>query len=198
VKVALVGGFGAPPVLLRPLRDALRSDGNEARIAPLGLNLDCGEVTAQRLESWLDAFADGESIAVVGHSRGGQLARVVAVRRSELVARLVTVATPWSIGPPKQPGVQSAAALLRAIRRLGLNPMGALDCATADCCARFRVDVAAKPAARWSVLWSSRDRFAGDDSRPPVLADTSRDISTGHTGAVTSRQGIDCIRGELM
>src|SRR5690349_11493848 len=116
MKVALVGGFGAPPVLLRGLRDALRKDGSDVAIAPLGLNTDCGEQTVQRLTAWLDQFGDGQPVAIVGHSRGGQLGRVVAVRRPDLVRRLVTVVTPWSIGPPNRPGVDVVATALRRLR----------------------------------------------------------------------------------
>jgi pimeloyl-ACP methyl ester carboxylesterase len=198
VKIALVGGFGAPASLLRPLRDALRKDRHDARVAPLGLNIDCGEATVQRLETWLDTFAAGAPLAVVGHSRGGQLGRVVAVRRPDLVARLVTVVTPWSIGPPDRPGVGQVASVIRALRRVGVNVMGSIDCATGSCCARYRDDVAVKPEARWTALWSSTDRFAGDDSRPPGAADNARDIRTGHAAAVTSRVGIAAIRAELV
>ncbi|HVT76656.1 MAG TPA: alpha/beta hydrolase [Acidimicrobiales bacterium] len=197
MKVALVGGFGAPPALLRPLRDGLRAAGHDVRVAPLGFNLDCGEATVQRLESWLDEFASGDHVALVGHSRGGQLGRVVAVRRPDLVARLVTVVTPWSIGAPDRPGVDQVAAALRGLRARGINLMGALDCGTAPCCARFRDDVAAKPAARWAALWSSRDRFAGDDAHPPQAADNALDIRTGHVGAVTTKTGIAAIAAEL-
>lgn len=197
MKVALVGGFGAPPPLLRPLRDTLRRGGYDVGVAPLGFNVDCGEATAQRLEAWLERFAAGDSVAVVGHSRGGQLARVVAVRRPDLVRRLVTVVTPWSIGPPDRPGVEMVAGVMRALRRRGLPVMGAIDCATATCCIQFRAAVEEKPAVPWTALWSSRDRFAGEDARPPRSADNARDIRTGHVGAVTTATGIAAIVAEL-
>jgi pimeloyl-ACP methyl ester carboxylesterase len=197
VKVALVGGFGAPPVLLRPLRDALRRDGYDVGVAPLGFNVDCGEATVQRLESWLEAFAAGEKVSIVGHSRGGQLGRVMAVRRPDLVRRLVTVVTPWAIGPPDRPGVEMVAGVMRSLRKRGLPAIGAIDCGTGDCCLRFRTDVDKKPAMPWTALWSSRDRFAGDDARPPRAADNARDIRTGHVGAVTTASGIAAVVAEL-
>ena len=197
MNVALVGGFGAPAALLRSLRDALRAAGHNVRVAPLGLNLDCGEATVQRLDGWMrDAFA-GEPVAIVGHSRGGHLGRVLAVREPETVTRLVTVATPWTIGPPARPGVSAGAGALRALRRRGVNVMGSIDCATGSCCVDYRRDAAAKPAARWSALWSSTDRFAGDDSRPPREADNAIDLRTGHVGAVTNASAIARIVEEL-
>jgi triacylglycerol lipase len=197
VNVALVGGFGAPPALLRPLRDALRSAGHTVRVAPLGLNLDCGEVTAQRLDAWVgDVFADAP-VAIVGHSRGGHVARVVAVRRPDNVTRLVTVATPWTIGPPDRPGVAAVAGVVRTLRRRGLKLMGSIDCASGTCCADYRRDVVKKPAARWSALWSSTDRFAGDDARAPREADNAVDLRVGHVGAVTNAGAIARIVAEL-
>ena len=196
MNVALVGGFGAPPVLLRPLRDALRGAGHTVRVAPLGFNVDCGEATVERLDAWMhDAFGDAP-VAVVGHSRGGQLGRVLAVRRADIV-RLITVATPWTIGPPERPGVAAVSAALRALRRRGVNVMGSIDCPTGDCCVAYRRDVGQKPAARWTALWSSTDRFAGDDSRPPHGADDAFDLRTGHVGAVTARAAISRIVAEL-
>jgi pimeloyl-ACP methyl ester carboxylesterase len=198
LKVALVGGFGAPPALLRPLRDALRADGFDVAIAPLGLNTDCGEKTVQRLELWLEEFGDsGPPLAIVGHSRGGQLGRVVAVRRPDLVACLITVVTPWALGPPDRPGVAAVTRVVRGARRLGVNVMGSIDCATGDCCVDYRRDVAAKPPARWTALWSSTDRVAGDDGRPPRATDNAVDIRTSHTGAVTSPAGKEAVLAEL-
>lgn len=197
MNVVLVGGFAAPPALLLPLRTALRRDGRDVRIAPLGLNLDCGEATVERLEAWLASLPDLGPIALVGHSRGGQLARVLAVRRPDRVGRLVTVATPWALGPPDRPGVEAVARAVRAARRRGLNVMGSIDCATDACCARFRAEVAAKPAARWSALWSSRDRVGGNDARPPAAADRAVDLRTGHASAVTSPRAIAAIAAEL-
>jgi pimeloyl-ACP methyl ester carboxylesterase len=197
VNVALVGGFGAPPVLLRPLRDALRAAGHTVRVAPLGLNLDCGEVTVQLLDAWISDVFGAAPVAIVGHSRGGQLGRVVAVRRPDTVTKLVTVATPWSLGPPDRPGVGAVSAVVRTLRRRGLNVMGSIDCASGTCCADYRRDVVATPAARWSALWSSTDRFAGDDARPPRAADNALDLRTGHVVAVTNAAAIARIVAEL-
>ena len=197
MNVALVGGFGAPTVLLRPLRDALRNAGHRVRVAPLGFNLDCGEATVRRLDAWIgDVFGD-LPVAIVGHSRGGQLGRVAAVRRPDTITRLVTVATPWSIGPPDAPGVAVVAGAVRALRRTGLNVMGSIDCATGSCCVDYRRDVAGKPEARWSALWSSTDRFAGEDARPPREADSAFDLRVGHVGAVTNATAIARIIEEL-
>ena len=190
--VVLVGGFGVPSVSLRRLRAALADAGHDVRVAPLGLNIDCGERSVARLLATVERAAEerGSTVDLVGHSRGGQLALVAAVRRSDLIRRLVTVATPWSIGPPDRPGVDAVARGLRVLRRRGIDLVPSLDCATGPCCARFREDLLGTPAARWTALWSSTDRVAGDDGRPPDAADASTDIRTSHLGAVLDRDAL--------
>lgn len=171
--MVLVGGFGVPGALLGPLARQLRGEGHEVSVAPLGLNVDCGERAAARLEAHLDGPA-----ALVGHSRGGLLAKVVAVRRPDLVERLVTVATPWLVGPPSP----AAERIGRAIR------LPSAGCGTGPCCERLRHDVEQDPAVPWTALWSSADRVAGDLGRPPPAA-TAVDTGTTHVGAVLSAAG---------
>jgi pimeloyl-ACP methyl ester carboxylesterase len=172
--------------VLRPLRDTLRASGHRVWVAPLGFNVGCGEAAVATLERWVADVGDGAPVVVVGHSRGGLLARVLAVRRPDLVSRLITVSTPWSIGPPDRPGVAAVTAALQRVRRAGLPVMASIECATGECCVQFREDMARKPAAPWTALWSSTDRFAGDDAFPPPEADKRVDLRTGHVGAVTS------------
>jgi pimeloyl-ACP methyl ester carboxylesterase len=168
----LVGGFGLPSTYLRPL--ARRIGG---RVARLGMNVDCGERSVQRLVEQLEPGS-----TVIGHSRGGQLGLVAAVRRPDLVHRLITAATPWSIGPPDRPGVAAAASGIRALRRRGIDVMASIECRDGACCEQYRADLLRTPEARWSALWSSTDSIAGDDGRPPAGADEVIDGRTSHLG----------------
>lgn len=176
----LVGGFGVPPFVLRPLaRDV------GGTIVPTGLTIGCGEVEARKVIDAIDR-SDGP-VTLIGHSRGGQLAHVAARRRPDRVIHLVTAGTPRTIGPPDRPGVAVTASILRRIP----NPIG-LDCATADCCAAFRRDLATRVAVPWTALWSRRDRIV-----PPhdALLDGANqiEIDATHLGLVTSRQGRNAI-----
>jgi pimeloyl-ACP methyl ester carboxylesterase len=192
--VVLIGGFGVPPVALRRLRTALSSRGHDVHVAPLGRNVDCGERSVGRVLDLVDRLAaSGTTVTIVGHSRGGQLARVVAVRRPEAVDRLVTVATPWTIGPPDRPGVAVATRAVKALRRRGIDVLASIECATGPCCTGYREDVRAKPAATWTALWSSADRIAGDDARPPAEADDAIDLGTGHLRAVLDGGAVEQI-----
>lgn len=191
----LVAGFGVPASSLRRLQLALERDGRVVTVAPTGLNLDCGEATASRLATFV-ATLDAP-VALVGHSRGGQLARVVAVRHPDLVERLVTVGTPWTIGPPDRFAVAQMTALVRGARRMGLPLLASIDCADGSCCTTFREDLRSTPSVPWTALWSSTDRVAGADSRPPPEADVAVDVDASHLGLVRSQTGIDAIRAVL-
>ncbi|HEX4906680.1 MAG TPA: alpha/beta hydrolase [Acidimicrobiales bacterium] len=194
-SVVLVAGFGAPSRSLTPLRAALQRAGADVRVAPTGLNLDCGEATVRRLVEHVRGI--GRSITLIGHSRGGQLARVIAVRHPELVERLITVGTPWTIGPPDRPGVAMGTAMVRGLRRLGVPVMGSIDCAAGECCTDYRRDLTAPLTVRWVAVWSSRDRVAGEDSRPPTDADVVLDVDASHLGLVRSEAGVAAIRSAL-
>jgi len=189
----LVAGFGVPTSSMLPLARGLRAAGHRPRIARTGLNVDCGERTVSRLLDSLDG-----PVALVGHSRGGQLARVAAVRRPDLVTRLVTVGTPWSIGPPDRPGVARVTRAVRAARRHGLPLLASIECADGPCCEAYRADLRRRPDAPWVALWSSADRVAGDDARPPIEATSSRDVGGSHLGLVLSHRGRRAIAEALM
>lgn len=187
MRAVVVGGFASPPALLRPLTRDLRSRGIDVSVAPLGLNVDCGEDAVGKLVRHI-AEIDGP-VSVVGHSRGGQLALVVAHRAAVRVERLVTIGTPWSIGPPDRPGVAVIASAIRAARRRGWSGFASIDCASGSCCEDYRSLLREKPPVPWTALWSSIDRVAGRDSLPPAAADVTVDTQLSHVGMVTSERG---------
>ncbi|MDQ2648609.1 MAG: alpha/beta fold hydrolase [Actinomycetota bacterium] len=193
-RVVLLAGFGLPPATLRPLANTLRAGGHEVHVAPLGLNIDCGERTTRAVLGLVDEL---RATAIVGHSRGGQLGLVAAVRRPDLIRALVTVGTPWSIGPPEKPGVEQVAKALRFVRHRGLDLMPSLECGQGPCCTAFRADLLATPTATWTALWSSTDRVAGDEGRPPRSADEEFDLRLGHLAMVTTPRGRRAIADRL-
>jgi pimeloyl-ACP methyl ester carboxylesterase len=94
--VILVPGFLASDNSLSELRLWLTRIGY--RVAPSGIarNIDCPDVTLARLLEAAEAAADisGERVHLVGHSLGGTLSRAAAVRRPDLIAQVVTLASP--------------------------------------------------------------------------------------------------------
>ena len=88
MPVLLVGGMGSTPAQLEPLRELLVRCGCRCEAAPVSLGIGCGEATTREVERALArlAAAAGRPVELIGHSRGGQFARAVAVRRTSFAA----------------------------------------------------------------------------------------------------------------
>lgn len=80
------------PILLQWLR---RIDYTSYR-SSIGLHVDCSDRTMSRVLPRVEQIAERHEAAVtlVGHSRGGLLARAMAAARPDLVERVVTLASP--------------------------------------------------------------------------------------------------------
>jgi pimeloyl-ACP methyl ester carboxylesterase len=140
--VLLVPGFLAGDASLAVLRGWLRRRGSHTASAGMRLNVDCAERAVRRLELHLERLAadTGRRVVVIGQSRGGELARVLAVRDPDLVGTVIMLGSPvlepLSVGRP-------VLAALRSVARLGdLGVPGtfSMRCAEGDCCAAFRED----------------------------------------------------------
>ncbi len=96
---------------------------------------------------------------VIGQSRGGELARVVAVRNPQFVSTLVMlgspVSNPLSVGPAVLRAVRSVARL----GDIGMPGMFSSRCADGECCAAFREDLGAPlpPSVTAVSIYSKSD-----------------------------------------
>jgi pimeloyl-ACP methyl ester carboxylesterase len=149
------------------------------------LNTDCAERAAGRIESRLQRFAERADgpVVLIGQSRGGELARVVALRNPDLVSTLVMLGSPvldpLSVGPAVLEAVRSVARL----GDLGVPGMFSSECGDGPCCATFRDDLQAPlPSALRAVAIYSRSdgivswRACLDPSAEHV------EIESSHTG----------------
>jgi pimeloyl-ACP methyl ester carboxylesterase len=94
--VVAVPGLLADDGMLGVMREWLCRIGYAAYAAEIGVNIDCSDSALDRLERRVAgiAWATGRKVALVGHSRGGQLAKALATRRPELVSSLVSLGAP--------------------------------------------------------------------------------------------------------
>jgi pimeloyl-ACP methyl ester carboxylesterase len=95
--VLVIPGFGFGDASSLPLQLALRSAGYTVLVSGIHLNIDCSDATVDRLVRLAQDAVDrdgGRPLLVVGHSRGGMLARGLAVRRPDLVACAVSLGAP--------------------------------------------------------------------------------------------------------
>ena len=163
--VLLVPGFMAGDASLTVLRGWLRRRGSRTSSAGIRLNVDCAEHAVGRLEVRLRRLAEraGRRAVVIGQSRGGELARVLATRNPDAVSTLVMlgspVVAPLSVGRPVLSAVRSVARL----GDLGVPGVFSTRCADGECCATFREDLLAPLApdvrAVCGLLPQRRHRF---------------------------------------
>lgn len=112
--VFLVPGFLAGDWSLNTLKGWLRRVGYRPELSGIGFNVDYSDLILEGLERNLLALyrSTGRPVAIVGHSRGGILAKVLGDRHPEQVSRVVTLgsplADPFEIHPVTMAGVRVA------------------------------------------------------------------------------------------
>jgi pimeloyl-ACP methyl ester carboxylesterase len=112
--VLLIPGFLAGDWTLRTQYDWLRRVGYKPRLAGLAFNVMYSEVMLKPLVDALLALhhKTGARVSVVGHSRGGVLAKVLSHRRPDLVEQVVALGSPigdpFDVHPLTMAGVHAA------------------------------------------------------------------------------------------
>jgi triacylglycerol lipase len=91
--VVVLPGFLASDETLLVLRRWLRMLGYRPHTAGFIFNVDCADRAVERVERLAEAInaTTGRRVAIVGHSRGGHLARAAAARRPDLVSHAISM-----------------------------------------------------------------------------------------------------------
>jgi pimeloyl-ACP methyl ester carboxylesterase len=143
MPVMLLPGFGAHPRRMKPMADALSAAGHHVHQWGLGFNFGPNQdnfaylmrrVAIIARESW-------HPVALVGWSLGGLFAREIARREPHLVAKVITMGTPFS-GDPRANNAWKAYQVVTG---------HSVDRPPIDC------DFSEKPAVPTVALWSPRD-----------------------------------------
>lgn len=94
--VLVIPGFGFSDASTVPVQLVLRAAGYRVFLSGILWNIDCADATIDSLVRVTERAvqANGGPVLVVGHSRGGMLARGLAVRRPDLVSRVITMGSP--------------------------------------------------------------------------------------------------------
>jgi len=151
---------GAPPVLLVPgfmagdrslslMRQWLRRRGHRVAMSGILANVDCAERIVGRLEPTLQQLTDeaGAPAVLIGQSRGGTLARALAVRDPDNVCGLVTLGSPVCDALAVSSSVLRTVRLMARLGDLGVPGVFSSTCRDGDCCEDFRRELAAPLAA---------------------------------------------------
>ena len=150
--VLLVPGFLAGDWTLRTPYDWLKRMGYRPRMAGVTFNVMYSEVMLRPLIDTLTALhrRTGARVSLVGHSRGGVLAKVLAHRRPDLVEQVITLGSPlkdpFDVHPITMAGVH--AAHVYNVMRYG-HP--------ASVEMRFLRDLAAAPRVPTTSIYSRSD-----------------------------------------
>jgi triacylglycerol lipase len=143
--VLLVPGFLAGDLSLGLMARWLRHIGYEPCSAGVRVNVDCTSRALTRLEHQLECLTDhhGMPAAIVGHSRGGLMARILAVRRPDLVRGIVCLGSPLTEQFAVHPLVRVQVETVALLGTLGLQGLFSRDCRRGNCCASALDDAVA-------------------------------------------------------
>jgi len=183
--VLLVPGLMAGDTSLAVLRGWLRRRGSRTSSAGIRLNVDCAERAVGRLEVRLRKLAErtARRVVVIGQSRGGELARVLAVRNPDVVSTLVMLGSPVLEPLNVERPVMRALRSMACLGDLGVPGILSVQCADGDCCAPFREDLREPltPDVRAVAIYSRSDGIVS--WRACLDPDASQvEVESSHTG----------------
>jgi triacylglycerol lipase len=174
--VILIPGFLAGDWTLRTPFDWLRRVGYKPQLAGVAFNVMYSEVMLKPILDSLQQLKrrTGARVSLVGHSRGGVLAKVLSHRKPDLVEQVIVLgsplANPFDVHPLTMAGVR--AAHLYNVFRYG-HP--------ASVEMRFLRDLAAPPRVPTTSIYSRTDGVVNWKAclRPDV---SSIEVSGSHVG----------------
>jgi pimeloyl-ACP methyl ester carboxylesterase len=147
------------------LQRALAKAGYRATGWDMGLNLGARADTLERLIAGAERFGKGEKVILIGWSLGGIFAREIAKLRPDLVAKVVTMGTPFS-------GDMRANNAWRLYEWIAGHPV---DQPPID------VDIPAKPPVPTIALWSRCDGIVAPRSARGRDGESDRQIELACT-----------------
>jgi triacylglycerol lipase len=135
LPVLLVPGFLAGDPSLSMMKRWLHARGYLPCTSQIRFNVDCTRDAVERLERRLVEFTDraGRPAAIVGQSRGGLFAKIMAVRQPDRVAGIVTLGSPNVDHMAINPMVARQVRLVAALGTAGMPGMFRDDCLQGEC-----------------------------------------------------------------
>jgi pimeloyl-ACP methyl ester carboxylesterase len=198
--VLLVPGFMAGDGSLGTMTRWLRANGYWTSRAGIRANIGCSQEACERLERRAEALADrtGEKVAIIGQSRGGVLARVVAYRRPDLVSGIVTLGAPTVSMLRVHPFVLLNVGLVGALGTGRVPGLMSLRCLRGACCESFRTELRASfPADVGYVSAYSRSDGIVDWHACLDPAAEHVEVHASHCGMAVSEQVYRLLAGAL-
>jgi triacylglycerol lipase len=141
--VLLIPGFLAGDGSLLMMARWLKRAGYRPSRAGIVANVNCAGRLLPRLERRLEQLVSeqGRRAAIVGQSRGGTLAKVLAYRRPDLVAGVVALGSPQIDPLAVHPLVRLQVEAVGRLGSLGAPGLFKRSCIDGDCCSSFWEDL---------------------------------------------------------
>lgn len=188
--VLLIPGFLAGDGSLSMMAGWLKRAGYRPSRAGIVSNVNCSGALMPRLEQRLERLValQGRRAAIVGQSRGGTLARVLAQRRPDLVCGAVALGSPQVNPLAVHPLVRLQVEAVSRLGSLGAPGLFKRSCLEGDCCAGFWEDLARPPSAGVQLVsvYSKSDGIVDWRSCLDPHA-TLVEIGASHCGMAVSR-----------
>jgi triacylglycerol lipase len=188
--VMLIPGFLAGDASLGPMAAWLKRAGYRPARAGMRANVDCSGALVGKLEERLERVVREQSMraVVIGQSRGGALAKVLAVRRPELVAGVVTLGSPQLAPLAVHPLVRVPLHAVGTLGSLGAPGLFRRSCLDGECCAEFWSDLAGPLPARVGLVavYSRSDGIVDWRACLDPHADEQVEIAASHLGMAVS------------
>jgi pimeloyl-ACP methyl ester carboxylesterase len=199
--VLLVPGFMAGDGSLGTMTKWLRANGYWTSRAGIRSNVGCSQAACERLEARLETLAGrtGEKVTIIGQSRGGVLARVLAYRRPDLVSGIVTLGAPTVSMLKVHPLVLLQVGLVGALGTGRVPGLLSLNCLRGGCCEPFRTDLPAEfpSSVRYLSVYSRSDGIVDWRACLDPAADEQVEVRASHIGMAVSEQVYRLLAGAL-
>src|SRR3954452_6139875 len=199
--VLLIPGFLAGDGSLSMMAGWLKRTGYRPSRAGIVAHVNCAGVLLPRLEERLERLVDlqGRRAAVVGQSRGGTLAKVLARRRPALVCGVVALGSPQVDPLAVHPLVRLQVEAVSRLGSLGAPGLFKRSCIDGDCCSSFWEDLAGPLAAGLQLVsvYSKSDGVVDWRSCLDPHATRLVEIHASHCGMAVSRAGWRAVAAAL-
>jgi pimeloyl-ACP methyl ester carboxylesterase len=193
--VLLIAGFLAGPRTIDALDHVLSVAGWRVRQAEVGRNAGPAYHGIAHCERDLAALQEDsdQKVRVIGHSRGGQYARVLAVRFPQMIEQIITLGSPLRVKYPKYAVVKVPAEALDRLWRTGV--FGAVDTEAEE-----RVDedrfVSVPDGINFVSVYSKTDGIVDWRTSIDPQADMI-EVNASHAGLPNSIAGVAAVAAAL-
>jgi triacylglycerol lipase len=184
--VLLIPGFLAGDASLGLLAGWLKRADYRPIRAGMRANVDCSGAVLERLEGRVERIVaeQGSRAAVVGQSRGGGLAKALAVRRPDLIRGIVTLGSPQIDPLAVHPLVRLQVKAVSQLGSLGAPGLFKRSCLDGECCAGYWEQLAAPcpDGVGFVSVYSRSDGIVDWRACLDPCADEHVEISASHCG----------------